>query len=257
MGKPIMIVGAGNSGENLAKELERLPKKYNVVGFLDDDPQKLNMHIHNIPILGNLNNFSQIVKLEGIKEVFIAISNISREKIKTILRKCEVIGIGIKIIPSFGEAMNRISQFEKIRKIRVEDLLGRNTVNLDFSKINQFLSNKLILVTGAGGSIGSELCRQIAKFTPSAIFLLDKNENGLFFLEMELFEDYPKIKITPIVADITDKVRMDSIFSNFEPDIVFHAAAHKHVPMMEKNPGEAFKNNVLCTVNVAQASVVY
>jgi len=254
MGKPIMIVGAGNSGEILAKELERLPKKYNVVGFLDDDPQKLNMHIHGIPILGNLNNFSQIVKLEGIKEVFIAISTISRGKIKTLIRKCEEIGIGIKIIPSFGEAMNRISQFEKIRKIRVEDLLGRNTVNLDFSKINKFLSNKPILVTGAGGSIGSELCRQIAKFTPSAIFLLDKNENGLFFLDMELSEDYPEIKITPIVADVTDKVRMNRFFSNFKPDIVFHAAAHKHVPMMEKNPGEAFKNNVIGTVNVAQAS---
>lgn len=253
----VLIIGAGDDGEMLSNQIIKFPHKYELVGFLDDDPSKHRLLINGIPILGPLNNFSQIVKIEDINDVFVAISTIKRKQIRKIIGECKEFGINIKIVPTIGEVFDRITQFEKIREVKEEDLLGRKSIKLDLSKIQEFLSNKKILISGASGSIGSELSRQIARFNPSLLVLFERDENGLYFLEMELLEDCPGITIIPVIGDITDEERTDEIFNKYKPDIVFHAAAHKHVPLMEKNPGEAIKNNIIGTKNIALVSKKY
>lgn len=253
----VLIVGAGDLGEMLASQIIKFPQKYKLVGFLDDDPSKHRLFIHGLPILGSLNNLTQIAKIEDISEVFIAMPSTSRNKIRQITSECKDLEIVIKIVPTIGEVFDRITQFEKIREIREEDLLGRESIKLDLSKIHEFLSNKKVLITGASGSIGSELSRQITRFNPSQLILFERDENGLYFLEMELLEDFPGLALVPVIGDITDDERVNEIFKKYKPDIVFHAAAHKHVPMMEKNPSEAIKNNILGTRKVAIISEKY
>ena len=254
-GKRILIVGAGEAGEELCRAILKT-KGYNLIGFVDDAEDKQKSTIHGYPILGKRKHIPEIVKQNKIEEVIIALPSVGPKTIKQTVEICRQAKINkIKIIPSREEIIEGKVSLSNIRDISIEDLLTRDTVSIDTSTIEEFISGKKILVTGAAGSIGSYLCRQILKFKPAHLIGLDQNETGIFNLEREL----SKIKVaqTFVIADICDKNKIEQIFNQYKPDVVFHAAAYKHVPLMEKHPDEAVKNNIFGTLNVAQASIKY
>ncbi len=246
--KNIIIIGAGDVGEMALRELERnLKYRYNMVGFIDDDAQKQGKRIHGIKVIGTIDDIPNLAKPYRIDEAFLAISRLSSEQIKSIIRHCEEAGIKCRMVPAVIDALNGKIHLNKIRDIEISDLFGRKPVQLDFSSIKQFIMNKKILVTGAGGSIGSELCRQIADYGPQSLVLVDRNENYLHEIQCELEKNFKTLQMTFKIADITIKSKMEVIFKSLQPEIVFHAAAQKHVPLSESNPDEAVKNNILGT----------
>lgn len=253
-----LIVGAGNAGEALLREmLRRKDVQYEVVGFIDDNPAKIGMSIHGIPVLGNVDQLPEICRKHNIDEIAIAIPSANRKQLRRVVQVCEGTKLRFSTVPSLTDIASGKLRVSQMRDVDINDLLGRDEVKLDLADIEKYLNGRTILVTGAGGSIGSEMCRQVCAFGPKALLLVEQAENPLFFIERELLCRFPDVRMHSLICNITDKQRVDQIFSFYRPEIVIHAAAHKHVPLMENNPGEAVKNNVLGTCTVANAADTY
>lgn len=249
---PTLLVGAGQAGVMVAKELaNRNDLGIRAVGFVDDDPAKLGQVIHGLKVLGTTHQVVEIARREGARQVLIAMASAPRKAIRRVAMACEEAGVPAKIIPGIFEIVGGKVNLSRIRKVEIEDLLGREPVALDIDAISRQLAGKVVLVTGAGGSIGSEICRQVANFRPARLVLLEQAENALFHIHRELVAAHPGLDLVPIIADVCDDNRIRTVFESTSPNVVFHAAAHKHVPMMEWNPGEAVKNNVFGTMTVA------
>ncbi|WP_019534273.1 polysaccharide biosynthesis protein [Paenibacillus ginsengihumi] len=253
-----LIIGAGDCGTMIAKEL-----KYNKgaqmypVAFIDDDKTKHRKQIMGITVVGGREMVPQIVKEKGIHDIIIAMPSLSRKDIAGVIDICKSTGAKLKLIPKLGDLIDGKIAVKEIRDVDVEDLLGRDPIKVDLEGIANYVENKTVLVTGAGGSIGSELCRQVLPFRPSRLLLLGHGENSIYAIEMELRRTFPGAVLETIIADVQDRERMDDVFKTYRPDVVFHAAAHKHVPLMERNPAEAVKNNVFGTKNVADCADKY
>lgn len=253
-----LIVGAGNAGEALLREMmRRKDTQYEVVGFVDDDPAKQGTEIHGIPVLGSVDQLPQICRKQAVDEIAIAIPSANRKQLRRVVQVCQGTKIRFSTVPSLTDIASGKLRVSQMRDVEINDLLGREEVQLDMEQIRGFLANKVILVTGAGGSIGSEMCRQVCAFGPKQLLLLEQAENPLFFIERELKQKFSNVSMIPVIADITDKIRIERFFAEYRPQVVIHAAAHKHVPLMELNPGEAIKNNVIGTRTVADAADAY
>ena len=252
----VLLIGAGRAGAMIAKELVNRPDiGLEPVGFVDDDQDKIGTYIHRVKVLGGTDRVGRIAKDMGVDEVVISIANAPGDTVRRIHDLCVEHGLEVRIIPGLYEILDGRVNISRIREVEIEDLLGREPVELDRGAIAAYLQGKRVLVTGAGGSIGSEMCRQIAGFGPARLVLLDQAETALFYMERELRRLAPSLDLLPIVADICDQGRLGRIFAEQSPQVVFHAAAYKHVPMMETNPLEAVKNNVLGSRNVIDLAV--
>ena len=249
-----LIVGAGEAGVMVVRELKHGYSKLYPIAFIDDNPQKQHYEVVGVPVVGTRAHIPQVVKRYDIDDIIVALPSTSRVEIAEILNICKETGCQIKIIPRVNDLIDGKISINMIRDVGVEDLLGREPVQLDLHSISGYLSDHVVLITGAGGSIGSELCRQIAQFKPRELLLLGHGENSIYDIELELKKNYPDIPLVPIIADVQDKQRLTGLFKQYRPQIVFHAAAHKHVPMMEANPLEAAKNNILGTHNIAECA---
>lgn len=256
--KNTLIVGAGEAGSVMVRELQRNPSlDYKPVGFLDDNPSKHGIKIHGVRVLGNTDRLSSSIEQHSVSCVLIAIPSANGEQIQSIVRKCQECRVDFKILPPLSDRINRPLLVNQLRRVCVEDLLGRQPVHLDVASIQEELQNQAVLITGAAGSIGSELVRQVARFMPREVVLLDRSENELFKLGMELSAKIPDLKFFPVVGDILDVGLLREVFSMHRPRTVFHAAAYKHVPMMERNCFQAVTNNIFGTYNVALVARQY
>lgn len=256
-GRRTIVIGAGEAGVMVLREAKRnamAPIK--IVGFVDDDRYKHNMHIQGIRVLGTCRDLVRIVQQYRIDEIIIAIPSANGKVIRGIIESCQIPGIKVKIVPGLQKILSGELEV-KPRNVHPEDLLGRETVNINTNDINNYLSKRIVLVTGAAGSIGASLCRQITTFNPKEIVLFDYNENDLYYLTLELTKKYPHIKYKNIIGDIKDIGLLKHTFSLYKPEVVFHAAAHKHVPLMEENPVAAVKNNVIGSRNLVYAADHY
>jgi FlaA1/EpsC-like NDP-sugar epimerase len=252
----VLIFGAGDTGEAVLRELLRMPKaRYTVIGLLDDDPTHVGRTIHGYEVLGTLDDISDICTRHVVDEILIALPKASPREVRRVVEVCEGNNLLFRILPSVADLIDGHLQVSQLRDVDIEDLLGRDPVELDTNAIGSELSDKRILVTGAGGSIGSEMCRQIARFCPDKLLLLERAENNLFEIERELRAAFPDVDIVPYIADISDEARMRFIIEHEKPTTIFHAAAHKHVPMMEINPGESIKNNIVGTKTLSDVAV--
>jgi len=251
-GGRILIVGAGEAGRLLLLEVTRNPERGSVLGFIDDDKDKEGTSVRGIRVLGTTEQIPEICENTDATEIMIALPSESSITLKRILNICTRTTCKILIMPSINEMTHSAQAVTQLRSVEPEDLLGRAPVDLDVESISGYLSQKTVLVTGAGGSIGSELCRQIAGYNPKCLVLLDIYENSVFELRHELRRRFVEQEIEVVIASVRDRARMDVVFNRFRPEIVFHAAAHKHVPLMEFSPGEAVKNNIFGTLNVAE-----
>ena len=251
--KNVLIIGAGSAGRLIIKELyenQQLQKK--PIGIVDDNKSKIGKKIYNTRVIGTCEDIKSIVENYEVDEIIFSIANIENKRKKEIINICKSCKCVVKTIPGIYEIIDGKVDIKNIRNVEIEDLLGRETININTKEISNYLENKIILVTGGGGSIGSELCRQIAKVNPKKLILLDIYENNAYEIQQELIRKYKeKLNLEVIVGSIRDENRLDSIFAKYKPEVVFHAAAHKHVPLMEKSPCEAIKNNVFGTKNVA------
>lgn len=256
--KRTLIYGAGDAGERLVRELrQNLSFGYRPVGFVDDDRRKTGQHIHGVKVLGTRDYLVAIMKDEAPDTILIAMPSIGARAIREIAKALLVYNVSIKILPALNVLLEGKSEVNQLRNLSVEDILHRPRVNFDRSLTTALLKGKRVLVTGAGGSIGSELCRQIVSYSPESLILYERYENGLFTIHSELGQRASPPHIYPVIGDVTDRERLQSTMEAYAPQIVFHAAAHKHVPMMEYNPCEAVKNNVLGTRTVATVSEAY
>jgi len=251
----LLIVGTGDTAEAVLREIERMPEeRYRVVGLLDDDPATWGGQIHGIPILGSTEQVRDICRKQDVDEILIALPAATRRDLRRVVELCEGTNARFRTVPDVQELIAGRVRVYDLPEVNITDLLGREEVSLDEHAIASFLKARRVLVTGAGGSIGSELCRQIVRYQPSKLVLVEQAENNLFEIERELSRRAPDLTLTARVADICDAARIRRIFAEHRPEVVFHAAAHKHVPMMERNPGEAIKNNILGTRTVADAA---
>ena len=251
----VLLVGAGQAGVLAAREIVgRGDGDLDVKGFVDDDGRKLGAEIHGIRVLGSTRDIPRLVQAHGVDQVVITIARIRRSEILRLLDLCRSIPVKVRIIPGLYEVLQGKVKVTRIRDVQIEDLLGRERVQLDEGQLGEFLHARTVMVTGAGGSIGSELVRQIARYRPSRILLVERAEFALFSIEREAARVFPDVPIVPLIADVGDEPRLRGIFSEYRPQVVLHAAAHKHVPMMESNPAEAIKNNVGGTRTVGELS---
>ncbi|MEJ8777869.1 polysaccharide biosynthesis protein [Pseudogracilibacillus sp. ICA-222130] len=256
--KHVLIVGAGQGGTMLAKNLLHMDERELIPSaFIDDDIAKQNIRIHGVPVVGQLENLEQIIEKYHIDEIIIAIPSLTVKKRKKVVETCNATNLPVKIMPKIEDIFTGKLQVSDIREIEIEDLLGREPVQLDISGLQNILANETIMVTGAGGSIGSEICRQLSKFNPKRILLVGHGEFSIYTIYMELHKQYPEIEYLQIIGDVKDKRRMASIVEKYRPKIIYHAAAHKYVPIMEENGHEAIKNNVIGTRNVAEVARDY
>ena len=255
----VLIIGAGCAGEMVVKELEKNPQlNKKAVAIIDDDITRIGDQVSGVNIVGTRNSILKIVKLYKIDEIIFSIANISKKGKKEIIDICKNTNCKIKTIPGIYEIIDGKVDIKQVRDVEIEDLLGREPIEVDFNLMGSYIQDSTILVTGAGGSIGSELCRQIANIRPKKLIMLDNYENNLYSIQQELIRKYgDSIKMIAVVASIREQKRMEKIFDKYRPEVVFHAAAHKHVPLMENSPGEAIKNNIFGTLNVAMLSSKY
>lgn len=252
----VLVYGAGDAGEMIVRDMRQNPR-YDAkpIGFVDDNHHKVGQRIHGVPVHGGREQLPAIIRRYSPDEVLIALPSTSRETLRQVVRALEPYKVRITTLPRLSDLVGGSVQVDQIRQLKVEDLLAREPVGLDYLPVRQFLHNKSVLVTGAGGSIGSELCRQIAGAGAMRLVLLDRYENSLFHIHNELSKEYPDIEVCPVIGDVTDARRVDQVFGRQRLHVVFHAAAHKHVPLMEDNPCEAVKNNVRGSRLVAEAAV--
>ena len=254
----LLIIGAGMGAREIIIAIKNnMRDKYNIVGIIDDDISKINHYILGIKVLGTRYDIPKIAKEKNVDLIFFAINKIDAVSRRKILEICQETGVKTRVLPTTEEVINKQGAMNSLRDVQIEDLLGRDPVHLDNKNINSLIKNKTVLVTGGGGSIGSELCRQIVKYDPKRLVILDIYENNLYDIEMELRAEYPKLNLEAIVASVRDKERLNNVFETYKPEIVFHAAAHKHVPLMEKSPLEAIHNNVYGTYNVVNCADEY
>ncbi len=257
--KRTLIIGAGSAGTMVVRQLQH-NKEADLypIAFVDDDRNKQKLEIYNVPVIGTTDHIKKVVEDNDIEHIIIAIPSLGRKEVNGIFEKCTKTNAKTQIVPMLEDILDGKISVNELRDVQVEDLLGREPVQLDDEGIGEKITGKTILVTGAGGSIGSELCRQVMKFSPSEIVLLGHGENSIYIIEMELRSLYKdSIKITTEIADVQDRNKMFEVMEKHHPYIVYHAAAHKHVPLMERNPEEAVKNNIIGTKNVAEASATF
>lgn len=251
--KNVLVIGAGEAGSIVVKEYNAKPRyKKKVVALIDDDKEKIGTCISGVRVLGTCDDLERIVKEKQIKEIIIAIANISDDNLNRILNKCEKTSVQIKIMPGVSEMLDGKFNISKIRDVDVRDLLGRKTVSLDTNGISNYIAGKIVMVTGGGGSIGSEILRQLVRFNPEKLIIFDIYENNAYDIQNELKRKYDNIDLVTLIGSVRDRSRLKNVFNTYKPDVVFHAAAHKHVPLMEDSPGEAIKNNVVGTLNTAE-----
>ena len=252
--KPVLVLGAGVAGEMLVRQLQGSSSWY-VAGFLDDDLAKRGGNIHGVKVLGILGDLKKVANSLGIRQVIMALPSVSHEVRRKVAASCKSAGVETLTVPAIDDLVSGNVSVSEIRELELDDLLGRNPVHLDVEGLKSHLDGEIILVTGAGGSIGSELCRQLARFSPKLIILLENSEYALYLVETELRDNYPGLDCRPVIGDVRSESRVQETISRYKPRIVFHAAAYKHVPLMENNNAlEAVKNNVLGTINLAKAS---
>ena len=243
--KRLLIIGAGDCGEKIYREIrDNARLRYNVVGFLDDHPVKIGKKIHGIPVLGSIKDIKAVAGQIRAHEALIAIPSASSQQMRDIIEHCKQSGISFKTIPSMGELINGQITVNAIREVAYRDLLGREVVKLDEEKISAYINKQCIMITGAGGSIGSELCRQICRFQPEQIILYEWSETLLYELELELKKNFSSVKVVPLLADIRNQKQLEKTFETLKPKVIFHAAAYKHVPMLENQPWKAVENNI-------------
>lgn len=252
----ILIVGAGEAGATLVRELKQRRYQDNLlpVGFVDDDPSKQKMGMFGLPVLGRREDIPALVRKYAVDEIIIAIPSATRGVIGQIIDICQTTPAALKLLPGIYELVNGLVSVSQIREVRVEDILGREPIAVDLESIAGCLTGKVVLVTGAGGSIGAELCRQVAAFQPRQLLLLGRGENSIYEIYQELIMEHRDLEAVPVILDVREGAPLREIFGIYRPEVVFHAAAHKHVPLMERYPAEAAKNNILGTANVARAA---
>lgn len=254
----LLIIGAGMSAREIVLTIRNhMPERYNIVGLIDDDMVKLNHKISGVKVLGTRFDIPSIVLKHDVDLIFFAINRIDAKNRKKILEICQETNVKTRILPTTEKIIDKQGAMNSLRDVEIEDLLGREAINFNDKNVKSIIKNKTILVTGGGGSIGSELCRQIAQYAPSQLIIFDVYENNLYDIQMEILSEYPKLNLEAIVGSVRDKKRLENVFSKYKPEIVFHAAAHKHVPLMESSPLEAIKNNVFGTYNVVNCSDEY
>lgn len=251
-----LIVGAGAAGTMLVRQLLKNPEsELQPIAFVDDDLAKQKLDIYGVPVVGTTEDIPAIVEKNNIKHIVLAIPSLGKNDVQKIYQECIKTNAKTKIMPMIEDIITGKVSVNQFRDVQVEDLLGRDPVELDINSISKKIKGRTILVTGAGGSIGSEICRQVCKFGPKKLLLLGHGENSIYAIDMELRNKYgQKFKIIPVIADIQDRERIMQVMQDHCPDVVYHAAAHKHVPLMEYNPKEAVKNNVIGTKNVAESA---
>ena len=253
-GKRVLIVGAGEAGHRLLQECRMNPELgFNVVGFLDDDPAKIKARIKGVPVYGPISSVGKKIAVHSIEKVIVAMPSTPAALLRVITKECSMHGVKVQTLPPMKEILSGTLSAH-VRDVQLEDLLGREPVTLHKGQIRKYLDAKRVLVTGAGGSIGSELCRQIARFGPASLVIFDNAETPLFQIEQELCSSFPDLHLRTIIGDVRDRDRVEAVFDETLPEVVFHAAAYKHVPMMEHNPAEAVNNNVFGTKVLANAA---
>lgn len=254
--KNVLIVGAGDAGAMIAREIlqSRFCRDKHLVGFIDDAPDKKDQRLYGARVLGGSKEIRPLAIQHGVQEIIIAMPSVTGEAMRDILHECKNTGCEVKTLPGIYDLIDGKVTVQQLRHVDITDLLRREPVKLNLAEIAGYLAGKRVLVTGAGGSIGSELCRQVAKMTPASIVLLGKGENSIYEIHQELQQAYPGLELVPVIADVKDVNRINKIFIDKRPQVVFHAAAHKHVPLMEAQPIEAVQNNIFGTKTVAEAA---
>lgn len=253
----VLVIGAGEAGNLLVREMRRFPTGYLPVAFLDDDASKLGARIHGVRVHGRIADLAKVAERVRAEEVIIAIPSASPEALRQIVKTAEGAGLRLKVLPGILEVLAGDIRVNQLRDVRIEDLLGRDPIELELPELARDLRGRSVLITGAAGSIGSELSRQVAMHQPKTLVLFDQAETDLFFVEMQLREAHPRLEIVPVIGDIVDGAAVERVFREYRPDRVFHAAAYKHVPLMETNAREAVLNNVVGTWRVADAAGRY
>lgn len=257
-GKRVLVIGAGSLAIMFLRDADENKRlNYNIVGLIDDDADKQRKRIYNTSVIGTRHDIVEICRTRNVEEIIFAIHDLPAKEKTELLDICSLTGLKVNIVPGVDEALSGKAHTKKVREIQIEDLLERDPIKLNNKLIGEDILGKTVLVTGGGGSIGSELCRQIVKFQPKKLIILDIYENTTYELQNELEENYPHQNMDVLIASVRDKKRLSSIFETYKPDIVFHAAAHKHVPLMEFSPCEAIKNNVFGTYNTARCAIEY
>ncbi len=256
--KRVIVYGAGEMGVNLIREAKINKEfQYNILGFVDDDSKKRGIYVNGVKVLGNIGELEEILERKRAKGLIIAISDIDKESIKSIVERCKKKNVKVKILPQVGMVLSNDKLSNQIRDVSIEDLLGREQILVNGDSIHKLIENKVVFVTGGAGSIGSELARQIAKHNPKKLITIDVNENDLYFLELELKRKYKNLNLQSEICNIREQDKLEILFKRYAPNLVFHAAAHKHVPLMEHNPEEAIKNNIFGTKNVSEMAIKY
>ena len=256
--RKVLLIGAGDAGNTVVREIRTNKlNRYKLVGLLDDDPVKQGANIQGYPVLGTIADLPEIVKSNEIDEIIVTMVVVPKEVIRRVVDLCKEMDVSLRILPAFHELINGSVNVSRLRNVEIADLLGREESKFDDSQIIEMVSGKCVLVTGAGGSIGSELARQVARMGPDKVILFERYENALFNIDREIHGKMPGVNVVPVVGDICDAARVEDVFQQYKPNLVIHAAAHKHVPMMEINPGEALKNNVMGTRIMGECAVKY
>ena len=253
-----MLIGAGEAGSTILNEFQTsIHSRNNVVCIIDDDPSKVGQYLHGVRIVGTREAIPECARRYAVDDIVLAIPTASNRSKRELLTLCQKTGCHIKTLPALYQLANGDVSIQQIRNVQVEDLLGRDSVNVDLSHIDRYVRGKVVLVTGGGGSIGSELCRQLVRYQPKQLIIFDIYENNAYEIQQELRRNVPDFEPVVLIGSVRDRDRVNSVFETYHPDLVYHAAAHKHVPLMEDSPNEAIKNNVFGTLNVAQAADRY
>jgi FlaA1/EpsC-like NDP-sugar epimerase len=253
----VLIVGAGEAGSMLAREMQRMPTGYRAVGFIDDAPIKLSTTVHGVPVLGPTSKLPRIAAAVRADEIIIAVPSAAPSELRRIVEICEATELGVKVLPGIFEVLSGDVKLNQVRPIRIDDLLGRDPIHLELPELYEDLRGRSVMITGAAGSIGSELARQLALHDPGMLILVDQAETPLFYLELELRERFPNLNLAPVVGDVVDRVTVEHLFRAYSPSRVYHAAAYKHVPMMQLSAREAIRNNALGTLRLGEAAGRY
>ena len=253
-----LVIGAGEAGSVIVQEIKS--SKYlnrNVVGIIDDNPSKKGKYLHGIKILGNRNDIKRLAEKYDVQEIILAIPSASAKDTRDILKICNETECKLKVLPGMYQLITEEVSVSKLREVSIEDLLGRDTINIDVESVYNHINNQVVMITGGGGSIGSELCRQIAAHNPKLLIIFDIYENTTYDIQQELIKKYPSLKLETLIGSVRNTNRIESVIERYRPDIIYHAAAHKHVPLMEDSPNEAIKNNVFGTYKTARAADKY
>lgn len=256
-GEPVLVLGAGSAGEQLLRALAGT-QQWRVVGFLDDDKEKVGRLVHDVPVLGTLADITRVAERHGVRQVIIAMPQVSASVRRHVTELAAQAGLTVLTVPTMDDLLSGRVSVSQIRRVELEDLLGRDSIALDTDGLAQWLGGCVVLITGAGGSIGAELCRQIARFNPTRLVFFDQSEYTLYRITQEFSSRFPQLAVAGVIGDVKDTERLAAVFAEHRPQVVFHAAAYKHVPLMENhNAWEAVKNNVLGTLNVARAAIAH